>query len=324
MNAAPVYSQAMAEEGEPASFEEFWSIGTVNSLIIEKGEEIVVEQYADDMDIHQPTNTKSASKSILSLLVGIAIEQGYLEGVDQTIGEFFPKYFKTRPDSVKESITLRDLLTMRSGLETTSRWNYGPWVVSKNWVEYALNQPLEDEPGTKMNYSTGTTHLLSVILTKATGMNTKEFANKFLLRPLDDGAGWWDTDPQGYYMGGNNLFLSPSALLKIGRMVMNNGNYKGEQIVPEEWIEESLKVHTNSPANPYDYGYLWWQEEICGHDMAFAWGNGGQYIMMLPELDSVVVITSNVDRSDGSRLYEQQIFDFLKTKLIPFLETGEA
>ncbi|MEX0647330.1 MAG: serine hydrolase [Balneolaceae bacterium] len=321
ISAAPVSAQsAGVVETNPVSLEEFWSIGTVNSLVIEKNNNIIIEEYAGGMNADEPANIKSASKSILSLLVGIAIDKGYLESVDQSIGEFFPEYFEANPDSQKESITIEDLLTMRSGLETTSRWNYGPWVVSNNWVDYALSQPLEDEPGTKMNYSTGSSHLLSVILTKASGMSTKEFANRYLLEPLNTSAGWWDTDPQGYYMGGNNLLLTPSALLKIGRMVMNGGTYQEEQIVPAEWINESLKFHTESLANPYDYGYMWWRTEINGYDMAFAWGNGGQYIMTFPELDSVIVITSNVDESDGSRLYEEQIFSFLEDKLIPLLE----
>lgn len=321
--AEPVFSQAAETDSVSGALEEIWSIGTVNSLIIEKNGDVIVEQFNEEMTAEHPANIKSASKSIISLLTGIAIDRGYLEGVDQTIGEFFSEYFKANPDPVKESITLKDLLTMRSGLETTSRWNYGPWVTSRNWVEYTLNQPLEDEPGTKMNYSTGTSHLLSVILTEATGMNTKEFANRYLLNPLNARAGWWDTDPQGYYMGGNNLSLTPSALLKIGRMVLDGGKYNGEQVVSEEWIAESLKYHTDSAANPYDYGYMWWRNEVSGYDMTFAWGNAGQFIMMLPELDSVIVITSNVEKSTGSRLYEEQIFNFLEKKLIPLLENQE-
>lgn len=313
--------QAVEEDPDYTTFEEFWSIGTVNSLVIEQGNDIIFEQYTEGMTASRPTNTKSASKSILSLLVGIAIEEGYLEGTGQTIKEFFPDYFEANPDPVKESITLEDMLTMRSGLETTSRWNYGPWVTSSNWVKFALDQPFEDEPGGRMIYSTGTSHLLSVILTKATGMNTRDFANRYLFAPMDIRVGGWDRDPQGYYMGGNNLALSPESLLKIGRMVMGLGVYNEQQIVPPEWIIRSMQKYTKSRANPYDYGYMWWRKKVSGYEVAFAWGNGGQYIMMLPELDSVVVITSDADRNNGSRLYQNRIFNFLEGKIIPFLES---
>jgi len=109
---------------------------------------------------------------------------------------------------------------MRAGLASTSRRNYGRWVQSGNWVEFALDQPLVEQPGEEMIYSTGSSHLLSVILTRATGMNTREFAERYLFGPLGITDGGWDRDPQGYYLGGNNMALSPSALLKIGTMVI--------------------------------------------------------------------------------------------------------
>ncbi len=163
---------------------EIFTIGTVNSFIVEVDGEQIIEEYTDGMHANQTTNTKSASKSILSLLVGIAIEEGYLEGVDQPIEEFFPEFFEANPDQEKETITIQDLLTMRTGLETTSFHNYGRWVLSNNWAEFALNQPMEEEPGGRMVYSTGSSHLLSVILTKASGMSTREFANRYLFGPL--------------------------------------------------------------------------------------------------------------------------------------------
>jgi CubicO group peptidase (beta-lactamase class C family) len=302
----------------------FRSIGSVNSLLIEINGEVIVEKYFDGMNRNRTTNIKSASKSFLSLLVGIAIDHGYLDDVNQTIESFFPEYFESNNNSIKASITIKDLLTMRSGLETTSFHNYGQWVTSQNWVQFALNQPVEDDPGGKMIYSTGSSHLLSVILTKATGMSTRAFATRFLVGPMDITLGGWDRDPQGYYMGGNNMALRPADMLKIGRMMMNSGRYQDRQIVSKEWILDSFKIYTRSNFNPYDYGYMWWRRKTGNYDVVFAWGHGGQYIMMIPELDTVMAITSNLTNNNSSRRYQRQVFQWMEEDVIPFLEKKEA
>jgi len=305
--------------GEEELFREVRSIGTVNSLLIETGGERIAERYFRGMSASGDANIKSASKSIISLLVGIALDKGYLDSIDQTLGEFFLDYFEANPDSIKESITLKEMLTMRTGLETTSSRNYGRWVTSRNWVRFALDQPLVEEPGGRMVYSTGTSHLLSVILTKETGMNTRDFANRYLFDPMNIRVGGWDRDPQGYYMGGNNMALRPADMLKIGRMVMDLGVYNGERVVSREWLLDSFKIYTQSNFNSYQYGYMWWRDMAAGYHVVFAWGNGGQYIMMFPELDTVVAITSSPTRN-GSRRYQREIFRFLETSLNPSLE----
>ncbi|MDX1642257.1 MAG: serine hydrolase [Balneolaceae bacterium] len=306
------------------SLDEIFDIGTVQSLVIQKNDEIIYEEYRSSIDGHEPTNIKSASKSIISLLIGIAIDKGFIEGVNQPIRDYFPEYFEANPDSAKASITIRNLLTMRSGLETTSFYNYGRWVTSNNWVEFALDQPLDEQPGGRMVYSTGTSHLLSVILTKATGMSTRAFANEYLFRPMDIQIGGWDRDPQGFYMGGNNLAVAPLDLLKIGELMMNVGEYNGQQLISKDWILESVQVYTRSNYNPYNYGYMWWRRPVGKYQLFFAWGNGGQYIMILPELDAVISITSDLGRSTGSRRYQDRIFNFLRYTIIPFIEGAEV
>jgi CubicO group peptidase (beta-lactamase class C family) len=299
---------------------DLFHVGPIRSFVVQQDGKLLIEEYRRGMHARRAINIKSVSKSIMSLLVGIAIEQGHLDGVNQKIGDFFSDYFKARPDPEKESITIQDLLTMRAGLASTSRANYGPWVVSDNWIEYVLSRPLVEKPGGEMVYSTGSTHLLSVILTRATGMSTREFAKKYLFGPLRISIGGWDLDPQGYYMGGNNLALSPSALLKIGSMVMNMGVYQQKQVVPRDWIVESMQIYTRSHFNPYDYGYLWWQRELQGHTVLFAWGNGGQYIIMIPSLKTVVVITSISEKNKSNRASRRRLFSFIETSLIGYLE----
>lgn len=295
-------------------------VGTVNSIVIEKNGKIVAERYYDWMSADRATNIKSASKSILSLLIGIAIHEGYLKSVDQTLDSFFPEYFKKNPDSIKAAITIQDLLTMRSGLKTTSFDHYHDWVSSNNWVWYTLNRQVVDQSGGKMLYSTGTSHLLSVILTKATGMSTKEFVNKYLFNPMDIDFHDWIKDPQGYYLGGNDMALKPEDMIKIGNMVMNYGNYNGKQLVPREWIEESLKTYTYSTASDYNYGYMWWNTTAGDYKVNFAWGYAGQYILMFPELNAVVAMTSDIEKNNGDRTYQKAVFDFIEDTLIPFLE----
>ncbi|MDR8393687.1 beta-lactamase family protein [Aliifodinibius sp. S!AR15-10] len=295
-------------------------ISSVRSLLIQKNGELLFEEYFDGQPASRAMNTKSASKSIISLLVGIAIDQGFIENKEQQIHQYFPEYFKEITDPQKRTITVEDLLTMRSGLETTSFHNYGRWVVSDDWVEFTLNQPMVDTPGDDMEYSTGSSHLLSVIIEKTSGMSTRAFAQKYLFDPMDIEAGGWQQDPHGYYFGGNNLALRPADMLKIGQMVLNGGTYGDQRIISKEWLSQSFQTYTRSNYNPYDYGYMWWNRMVAGRKVYFAWGFGGQYIFIIPELDSVVVITSSLQNANQSRSYKRPVFNLLRTSIIPYLE----
>jgi CubicO group peptidase (beta-lactamase class C family) len=301
-------------------YDEAGAIGSVRSIHIEQNGELIGKHYFGDASPEWPVNIKSASKSVISLLVGIAIDNELIPSVNQPIRPYFESYFEQHPDSVKESITIKNLLTMQAGLETTSFGNYGRWVISDNWVEFILDQPIVKAPGSEMIYSTGSSHLLSVILTKATGMSTKTFAEQYLFDPLHIQVGGWEKDPQGYYMGGNNLALKARDLLKIGEMVLHKGVYRGERIISENWLEESFQAYGRSNFNPYDYGYAWWIKPVNGVQMHFAWGYGGQYLFMFPELDSIVVLTSSLQHATQAREYKAPVFKLLRSELIPFLQ----
>ncbi|PAU95241.1 hypothetical protein CK503_03320 [Aliifodinibius salipaludis] len=299
------------------------SINSVTSLLIQQDGGQLAEFYFNGMEEGETTNIKSASKSIISLLVGIAAEEGYIESIEQPIRPYFEDYFNANPDSIKETITIKDLLTMRSGLETTSFHNYGRWVISNNWVEFALDQPLEKQPGGDMAYSTGTSHLLSVIVSKTTGMSTKSFAEKQLFGPMNIKVGGWDRDPQGYYMGGNNMALAPGDMVKIGQMMLNDGVYNEKRIISRDWIVDSFKTYTRSNFNPYDYGYMWWNKLVGGYKVYFAWGFGGQYIFMIPELDATIVLTGALDNATQSRSYKEPVFNLLREQIIPYLQSSK-
>lgn len=297
-------------------------IGPINSLLVSQHGELVAEKYYGRMNANRGNNIKSASKSLLSILIGIAIDKGYLEGVDQPIGEFFPDYFDANPDPLKESITIEDLLTMRSGLASTSRSNYGRWVSSNNWIYYKLNQPLRGVPGEDRIYSTGNTHLLAVLLTRATGMNTLQFANRYLFEPMDIEITGWDRDPQGYFLGGNNMAMRPRDMVKVGQLMMDVGVYNGEQLVPKEWIIKSIVPVTGRIPGVENYGYLWFRRMVDDVHMIYAFGNGGQYIMIMPELDAVLTVTTRTGTGEPTRNYRRLLFSIIDQDIVPLLKAG--
>ena len=218
------------------------------SLLVARHGELLGERYFQGRTAERRANIKSASKSIISALVGIAIAEGELAGLDQKVASSFAADLPENPDPRLQQITIEDLLSMRAGLEPTSFGNYGDWVSSRNWVRYVLRQPFVDDPGGRMLYSTGNTHLLSALLTRVTGKSTLAYARDKLTRPLGIELAAWTRDPQGIYFGGNELALRPRELLSFGELYRNGGRYQGKQIVPESWIRESWVRRTTSPS----------------------------------------------------------------------------
>jgi CubicO group peptidase (beta-lactamase class C family) len=158
-------------------------------------------------------------------------------------------------------------------------------VKSPNWVSHALDRPLVSDPGTGMQYSTGSSHLLSAILTKATGMSTWQFAQNTLAQPLKFTLARWTQDPQGIYFGGNEMGMTPRQLVAYGELYLNRGMAYGRQVVPAAWVETSCVPRTFSryDANR-EYGYGWWIDDYAGHRACFAWGFGGQYVFVFRDL----------------------------------------
>ncbi|MFT4672006.1 MAG: CubicO group peptidase (beta-lactamase class C family) [Pseudohongiellaceae bacterium] len=297
----------------------------LNSFLISHRGELVVEDYFNGWQARRPANMKSASKSVISALIGIAIAEGYIESVDVPIAEFFPDYLSPAFTPEKLDITIEDLLTMQSGLETTSNRNYGKWVLSENWIEFALNQPLVAQPGEAMLYSTGSSHLLSAILTKATGIDSKSFAQQYLASPLGFSMSYWSQDPQGIYFGGNNLEMTAQQMLAFGELYLNNGQAAGNQIIPRQWIESSYQPHAESPRGQGRYyGYGWWLRDLAGLQVPVAWGYGGQLIFVIKELDLVVVATSDSRPSAGRREHLRQLYNMVEQLIAELLESGRS
>lgn len=314
---------AIAQETSTSSFdfdaalESAQNLPRMRSLLVSRDGEVILDRYFNGANAHRATNVKSVSKSIISALIGIAIERGHISGVKQPIGDYFSTQLSTNEDAPKERITIENLLTMQSGLETTSNRNYGAWIASSDWVDSALQQPLHLPSGRLMEYSTGNTHLLSAILTAATGQSTLEFARKVLAEPLGFHLPPWPQDPQGIYFGGNDMELTPHQMLAFGELYLNNGQVNGTQIIPRAWVENSLirRAQSRRDRTRY-YGYGWWSRDMAGHETSYAWGFGGQFILLVPELSLVVVTTSSSNPGSGRRAHTRRIYDLVEHEVI--------
>ena len=294
-------------------------LAPLNSLIVSWKGEVVAERYYRGMSANRAVNVKSVSKTLLSPLVGIAIRDSLLEGIDQKLANLLPDYFEDIDDEHRNSIRLHHVLSMTTGLEGTSFQNYGPWVASKDWVKFALDQPAVCRLSACMTYSTGNSHLISVILSRASGKDLRSYARDVLFRPLGIPLPGWDRDPQGNYLGGNNIALRPRDMLRFGELFLNGGMYHGEQLVPAEWVARSMNAYTVSPWNGHWYGYFWWSRVFGGEHTHFAWGYGGQYIFIIPRLELVVVVTSSLRNRPRGVSHNRVVQNFLAEEVIPLV-----
>jgi CubicO group peptidase (beta-lactamase class C family) len=297
----------------------------IHAMIVTLDGQPIVERVFHGPSLDRPVNIKSASKSIISALVGIAIDEGMIKTVSQPI---LPLLQKRAPDSMDpkvSTITVDHLLSMRAGLERTSGLqNYGRWVNSPNWVSFALSRTFIDEPGGAMMYSTGNTHLLSAILTDASGRTTWELAHDWLGEPLGMTIPQWARDPQGIYFGGNEMSLSPRDLLRFGEMYRNGGVYGGYQIVPRSWIRASWTVHTIDDRGR-GYGYGWFIASAHGHPVYYGWGFGGQMLYVIPTLKLTIVVTSDASTRSAVDNHLCKVHELVATGFMPaVMETPPA
>ena len=294
----------------------------LNSLIVARDGQVIAERVYNGPALDTPVNIKSASKSVLAALTGIAIGQGLIEGPDQPISDFLQDRFPANPDPRLATVTVGHLLSMQAGLGSTSGGNYGSWVSSPNWVRYALAQPFEAEPGGRMVYSTGTSHLLSAVLTKAADRSTLRSAQAWMGQPLEVSIPEWPADPQGIYFGGNDMLMSPRALLKFGELYRNDGVHEGQRVLPEGWVEASWNGRGTSKWSGNPYGYGWWIKSVQGRPVYFAWGYGGQMVFVVPSLNLTAVMTSDPSPVSQRSDHVDRLHALLDQGLIPAAVRG--
>ena len=257
-------------------------------LVVRKGK-LVFEKYFNGSGPRDSNNIHSSSKTILAGLVGIALREGFLPDLDTKIPKLLSGYSIR---GARKNITLRHLLTMTAGLRWTEDETEYAIEDADDWVQAILDLPLDSSPGEKFKYSSGLTHLLSAILTRSSGMSTRAFANRFFFSPLGIGAEHWGRDPQGIYSGGYNLYLTPREMARVGQLYLQNGIWAGKEVLPADWIRETLRTQVTVDRTR-SYGYLCWLPTRLGEPVQKMWGFGGQFVYLLPEKDTVVVLTAD-------------------------------
>ena len=319
----------------------------IDSVTVVRNGTLVADMYFNPL---YPPDTKhilhSCTKSVVSALVGIAIDEGYIDSVDVPVVEILRDTKLENTDERIKSLTVRDLLTMQTGLHAQDDLIYGYWQLfelqqMEDWTEFILNLPFEVDPGTRFDYSNMASFLLSAVIKKATGMDTLEFAQKHLFEPLNIRNVQWEKSPQGIDIGWARMWLKPHDMAKFGLLYLQKGQWEGKQIISGGWIDDSLTAHAVPKRYRYvytednkvdymasgsswtatnllrpfadGYGYQWWLDK---NGMYAAMGTGGQYIMVVPQENLVVVVTSKLSGVDvflPAKLLDDYIFPAIKS-----------
>lgn len=273
----------------------------LHSVLIVRNGYVVAEAYFHPYTADTPHQVASVTKSVMSILLGIAIDRGSIRGVDQSLLDFFPGRWIANVDARKQAITLEHLLAMTSGLGCKDRSGTDEQMrQSSGWVQYMLDLPMAGAPGEQFSYCSGGPHLLSAILEKATGLKARDFANAQLFAPLgippvSDME--WGADPQGYTLGGYGLYLTPRNMAKLGYLYLKQGQWAGQQIVSSHWVTASLTTHSTwTDEGQRDYGYLWWLYPARGYYSMM--GMAGQQVHIVPGRQMIVVFTAAINPSD--------------------------
>jgi CubicO group peptidase (beta-lactamase class C family) len=302
----------------------------IDGLLVIRNGKLVKQQYYNGYNAWQPHHIMSVSKSFLSAITGIAFHQGYIDSLNEKVMDYFPEYIYPDMDPRKYDITIKHLLTMRMGIQGEADNNYEIYwnlYTSENWIKSTNEMPLLFNPGEQMGYNTFETHLLSAIITKATKQSTLEFADENLFKPMGIDCDAWEQDPQGYYFGGTSMYFTLQEMALFGYLYLKNGILNDLQIIPQNWVELTLSASTNNQHpnewgawKNYNYAWLWWLGQINDYDLFMAYGYGGQFIMVFPALNIIIVTTSRYEvDSDTSTIQEWAIFDIVADYIIPSL-----
>jgi len=311
-----------AQLGE--AFDAIKNIDGIASLVVCRDGIIVAEEYYNGYRSDSIRSVMSVTKTVTSLLIGLALDKGYIEDINDPISKYLTGIVNF-PDEIKANITIEQMLKMTFG----HAWNgtkpeslYDTFAAMPDHLQYILDLPLVSLPGTTFNYSDGASYLLSVIITEASGINTLDFAMENLFTPLGITNIIWSKDDRGYPSGASNLRISPYDMVKIGNLILNHGRYKGSQVVPESWITAMTTTHiTTNNDIPYgpEYGYQIWINSTGAQKYYFAMGWGGQFIVIVPDQELVVTAscsTANLDWQKASEHWSS-IINIIVNKVFP-------
>jgi len=275
---------------------------TIYGLLVIKNSHLIAERYFNKGSVKQKARIQSATKSITSALVGIALDQGLLSSLDMRMIDFFPEVADKITDPRKKQITIRHLLQMRAGYPwEESHPDLWKGLLSGHYPPLIEKFPLVSDPGTKFHYSNLTSNWLGIIIDRASGMNLKAYAEEHLFSFLGVKAGDWGQDAEGHNNGCGDLHLTARDAARFGQLYLDDGVYRGDQIVPAAWVHESLQTYSVNEAfvkkvgafHDIGYGYHWWSANVGKHHVNFAWGHGGQLIVLLDDIKMVIVVTAH-------------------------------
>jgi len=298
----------------------------LHSLLIVKNGYLVVEEYFADWEADRLHTLQSVTKSITSALVGIAIEQGHFESIDEPVLAFFPQ----RRDELAQdpnwaAVRLQDLLTMRSGTDYHEQGEDSPHLqlnrTPRGWDSFYLNRPMVRTPGTYWQYDSGGVILISAMLKQRSGMHADAYAERYLFAPLGIQRTAWFRNLDGHPHTGGGLDLRPRDMARFGLLYLRGGRWRDRQVVPRAWVEESTRQHVDFDpprGNSTGYGYLWWilapDPGGAGNERIYAaMGFRAQYIFVVPEHDMVVVVTGGATNGEEQR----RPIEFLYSHILP-------
>ena len=273
------------------AFNNFKKYSGVYSLVVMRNGKIVAEQYFNGKNKDNYSNVASVSKSFISALTGIAIKEKLIDSIGQKLSDYFPDYYKNEADITKREIKIENLLSMTAGLKSIHDAS-DDWLSIPDIVGYAIALPLLGYPGTRFDYNTALTHMLSIIIKNRSSLSTFDYAKTKLFDKIGITCPRWDKDLFGNYIGGTGMYFTPRDLAKFGNLYLNDGKWNGVEIIPSEWVKKSIEPYIKVEMTYY-YGLNWWVIGLSGSKIFFAEGYGGQYIFVFKDYNLVVVATSN-------------------------------
>jgi len=298
---ATAAGQGVDEAALDTAYREARQLPNLFSLLVVKNGYLVAERYFNGAHLNQAFDTASVTKSFTSAMTGIALRDNLLTSVDQKMFEFFPEIDWQQLDNRKSTITLRQMLQMRSGYPWEEFDGYIDRLLgTTERIDLAAEFPLVADPGSKFGYSNLTAHLVGVIVARAADQSLRSFAQYSLFDPLGISVASWARDADGYYFGSGSAMFTARDMARFGQLYLDGGQYGGVQLVPKEWVQDSFASHSGTTYDgdilnairEIEYGYLWWSGVSGSHRFNFAWGHGGQLICVIPDLDMVIVTTA--------------------------------
>jgi len=277
------------------------SLDNLYGLLVVKNGYLVAEKYYNGKSVNDASPTASVTKSITSALAGIAIREGYITGKNQKLKDFFPEINWESADPRKSDITVEQILQMRSGYPWEESDGYlNTLFQTSNWIPLLSQFPLMHDPGTQFGYSNLTAHIMGIIISRGSKKTLLAFAKEYLFDDMGITVPYWPADVSGYYYGMGDIHLPPRSLAKFGQLYLDNGVWNDIQFIPSEWVNQSLQVYSSSTyereilnyIHNLQYGYLWWSGASGSHTIWFAWGHGGQMIVIVRDLNMIVIATA--------------------------------